>query len=171
MGKSIRIGIENFKTLIDSEYCYVDKTPLIANLINFVVSDEKTDVPVRKTKSALNGIFLFLRPRRFGKTLTLSMLKYFFDIDEKENAYLFDGLAISKEKEICEQFQNRFPVISLTLKDVKGKDDAGFLGEFNDCLKNEYKRHAYAKSSLTDRNDILTFERLSTGDGTAEDFK
>ena len=83
------------------------------------MSDEKTDAPVRKSKPALNGVTLFLRPRRFGKTLTLSMLKYFFDIDEKENAYLFGGLAISKEKEICEQFQNRFPVISLTLKDVK----------------------------------------------------
>jgi len=169
--KAPAIGIEDFKTFIDGNYYFVDKTGFIADLVSLEPSDEKTDVPVRRMKPALNGVSLFLRPRRFGKTLTLSMLKYFFDIDEKENAYLFDGLAISKEKEICEQFQNRFPVISLTLKDVKGKDDAGFLGEFNDCLKNEYKRHAYAKSSLTDRNDILTFERLSTGDGTAEDFK
>jgi hypothetical protein len=169
--KAPAIGIENFKTIIDGEYCYVDKTELIADLVNFVVSDEKTDAPVRKTKPALNGISLFLRPRRFGKTLTLSMLKYFFDIDEKENSYLFDGLAIANEKGICEQFQNRFPVISLTLKDVKGRNEEEFLEAFNDCLKNEYKRHAYAKSSLTDKNDIATFERLSVGDGTKGDFK
>jgi hypothetical protein len=170
MAKNIRIGIENFKTLIDSEYCYVDKTGLIADLVNFVVSDEKTDAPVRKSKPALDGVSLFLRPRRFGKTLTLSMLKYFFDIDEKDNAYLFEGLAISKEKEICEQFQNRFPVIFLTLKDVKGRNEDSFLSKFNYCLKDEYKRHAYAKSSLTDKNDIATFERLSVGDGTKDDF-
>ena len=117
--KAPAIGIEDFKTFIDGNYYLVDKTGFIVDLVSLVQGDAKTDEPVRKTKPALNGVSLFLRPRRFGKTLTLSMLKYFFDIDEKENAYLFDGLAISKEKEICEQFQNRFPVISLTLKDVK----------------------------------------------------
>ena len=169
--KAPAIGIENFKTIIDSEYCYVDKTGLIADLVNFVVSDEKTDVPVRKSKPALNGVSLFLRPRRFGKTLTLSMLKYFFDIDEKENSYLFDGLAISKEKSICAEFQNRFPVISLTLKDVKGRDEEEFLEALNDCLKNEYKRHAYAKSVLTSSSDQETFDRISDGKGTKGDFK
>jgi hypothetical protein len=138
MGKSIRIGIENFKTFIDGNYYLVDKTGLIVDLVCLAQSDAKTDEPVRKTKPALNGVTLFLRPRRFGKTLTLSMLKYFFDIDEKENAYLFDGLAISKEKEICAEFQNRFPVIFLTLKDVKGRNEEEFLEAFNDCLKDEY---------------------------------
>jgi hypothetical protein len=171
MAKNIRIGIENFKTLIDSEYCYVDKTELIADLVNFVVSDEKNDVPVRKAKPALDGVSLFLRPRRFGKTLTLSMLKYFFDIDEKDNAYLFGGLAISKEKEICAEFQNRFPVIFLTLKDIKGRNEEEFLEAFNDCLKDEYKRHAYAKSVLTSSSDQETFDRISDGKGTKGDFK
>ena len=71
--KLIPTGIENFKELIDKDYYYVDKTNLIVNIIN-----EK--------------VVLYTRPRRFGKTLNMSMLYYFFSIKEKENAYLFDGL-------------------------------------------------------------------------------
>ena len=76
--KLLPIGIENFKELIDKNYYYVDKTNLIANIIN-----EK--------------VVLYTRPRRFGKTLNMSMLYYFFSIKEKENAYLFNDLYISKE--------------------------------------------------------------------------
>ena len=75
--KLIPTGIENFKELIDKDYYYVDKTNLIVNIIN-----EK--------------VVLYTRPRRFGKTLNMSMLYYFFSIKEKENSYLFDGLNISK---------------------------------------------------------------------------
>ena len=63
-------------------------------------------------------VVLYTRPRRFGKTLNMSMLNYFYNIKEKENAYLFDGLAISKDEEVM-QHQNKYPVIILTLKDMK----------------------------------------------------
>jgi hypothetical protein len=127
MTKDVAIGIEDFKVLIDSNSDYVDKTSLIKDLL----------LPMQKGIPSLKGVTLFLRPRRFGKTLTLSMLRYFFDIDEKENAYLFDGLSISREKEITRAFQNRLPVIFLTFKDIKGNNEDSFLSKPNYCLKDE----------------------------------
>lgn len=89
--KRISTGIENFKELLDNNYYYVDKTKLIED----VLSDK---------------VMLYTRPRRFGKTLNMSMLYYFFSNKEKENAYLFDGLYISKQQE-AKSYQNQYPVI------------------------------------------------------------
>ena len=97
--KRISTGIENFKELLDNNYYYVDKTKLIED----VLSDKVT---------------LYTRPRRFGKTLNMSMLYYFFSNKEKENAYLFDGLYISKQQE-AKSYQNQYPVIFLSLKDMQ----------------------------------------------------
>ncbi|WP_300081301.1 AAA family ATPase [uncultured Thomasclavelia sp.] len=97
--KRISTGTENFKELLDNNYYYVDKTSLIED----VLSDK---------------VMLYTRPRRFGKTLNLSMLYYFFSNKEKENSYLFEGLNISKDKEILKH-QNQYPVIFLTLKDMQ----------------------------------------------------
>lgn len=97
--KRISTGIENFKELLDNNYYYVDKTSLIED----VLSDK---------------VMLYTRARRFGKTLNLSMLYYFFSNKEKENSYLFEGLNISKDKEILKH-QNQYPVIFLTLKDMQ----------------------------------------------------
>ncbi|MGM9948154.1 AAA family ATPase [Floccifex sp.] len=96
--KRIPIGIENFKEMIDTKSYYIDKTQLISNII-----DEK--------------VVLFTRPRRFGKTLNMNMLYYFFSDKEKENAYLFDGLKVSQDKKALEH-QNQYPVLFLTLKDM-----------------------------------------------------
>ena len=97
--KRLPIGIENFKELIDKNYYYVDKTMFIQDVCN-----EK--------------VILYTRPRRFGKTLNMSMLYYFFSIRQKENAYLFNGLEISKCMDVV-SYQNQFPVIFITLKDMK----------------------------------------------------
>ena len=97
--KRISTGTENFKELLDNNYYYVDKTSLIED----VLSDK---------------VMLYTRPRRFGKTLNLSMLYYFFSNKEKENSYLFEGLNILKDKEILKH-QNQYPVIFLTLKDMQ----------------------------------------------------
>ena len=97
--KRISTGTENFKELLDNNYYYVDKTSLIED----VLSDK---------------VMLYTRPRRFGKTLNLSMLYYFFSNKEKENSYLFERLNISKNKEILKH-QNQYPVIFLTLKDMQ----------------------------------------------------
>ena len=95
------IGIENFKELIDNKYYFIDKSDLIKGII--------------KEKVAV-----YTRPRRFGKTLTMSMLYYFFSIEEKSNAYLFDGLKIANYPDIL-QFQNQYPVILISMKDLKSR--------------------------------------------------
>ena len=97
--KLIPTGIENFKELIDKDYYYVDKTNLIVNIIN-----EK--------------VVLYKRPRRFGKTLNMSMLYYFFSIKEKKNSYLFNHLNISKNIDALKH-QNKYPTIFISLKDMK----------------------------------------------------
>lgn len=100
--KAIPIGYVDFKEIIDKQLYYVDKTEMIYNLLK------------NKEKS-----ILFMRPRRFGKTLNMSMLKYFFDINEKENAYLFNGLEISKHYDEVKEYQNAYPVISMSFKEAK----------------------------------------------------
>ncbi len=102
------IGIENFEKLRTEGFYYVDKTGLITELLN-----------------GWSEVNLFTRPRRFGKSLNMSMLKYFFsyDCDPK----LFDGLAISRETELCEKYMGRFPVISITLK---GVESVSFKGAY-----------------------------------------
>ena len=96
--KRVTTGTENFKEFMDKNYYYVDKTMLIDD----VLSDK---------------VMLYTRPRRFGKTLNMSMLYYFFSNQEKENAYLFDGLNVSKHQHLMIH-QNQYPVIFLSLKDM-----------------------------------------------------
>ena len=103
--KRIPIGYEDFKQLIDSGFYYVDKSMFIYELLH---------------SGGQNN--LITRPRRFGKTLNFSMLKYFFDINEKDNAYLFDGLKISEYYEELAMYRNTHPVITLSLKCAKQGD-------------------------------------------------
>ena len=100
--KKIPVGYEDFKLLTDGGFYYVDKTMLIYHLLNFGGQNN-----------------LITRPRRFGKTLNFSMLRYFFDITEKDNAYLFDGTQIMKHENEVAPYRNAFPVISLSLKSAK----------------------------------------------------
>ena len=94
--KPIPVGIEDFKELIDSNYCIVDKTLMIKELIG------------NRSK-----ISLITRPRRFGKTLNLSMIQRFFEKTEESNAYLFENLKISREGEKYLKHQGKYPVITL----------------------------------------------------------
>ena len=123
--KIVPTGIENFKELIDKDACYVDKT----NLIEKVLKEK---------------VVLYTRPRRFGKTLNMSMLYYFFSNKEKENAYLFDGLNISKNKEALKH-QNQYPVIFISLKDMKESK-----------IENQLVKFSYIIARLLDQfEDIL----------------
>ena len=100
--KAVPVGIEDFKELIQDEYYYVDKTLLIDEML------------MNKSK-----VTLFTRPRRFGKTLNMSMLKYFFDVkDKEENKKLFENLKVSNSEYMSEQ--GKYPVIFISLKDLKG---------------------------------------------------
>ena len=99
--KKLPIGISDFKKLIDGNYYYVDKTLLIKELIE-----------------SSGEVLLIPRPRRFGKTLNLSMLKYFFEKTETDNSVLFADTAIWQHEEY-RKLQGKYPVIFLTFKDVK----------------------------------------------------
>ena len=114
--KVLPIGIENFKEMIDKDFYYVDKTDFICEVLK-------------------ESFALYTRPRRFGKTLNMSMLYYFFSIKEKDNHYLFDGLKISDNKKAM-QYQNQFPVIFMTLKDMKSISFEGQKEQFADIIKN-----------------------------------
>ncbi len=103
MQAKLPMGIENFREMRTGGFYYVDKTGLIKTLL--------------ENPGKVN---LFTRPGRFGKTLNMSMLKYFFEAGS--DVMLFDGLEISKEKELCEEYMGKFPVISVSLKEVAGKD-------------------------------------------------
>ncbi len=100
--KKLPIGIEDFAEIITQDFYYVDKTGMIKELL-----------------SNWGKVNLFTRPRRFGKSINMSMLRYFFEIGTDKS--LFDGLAISEETELCERYMGQFPVISITLKNI----DAG----------------------------------------------
>ncbi len=108
MQTKLPMGIENFREIRTGGFYYVDKTGLIKTLL--------------ENPGKVN---LFTRPRRFGKTLNMSMLKYFFeagsDVMPFDNGTLFEELEISKEKELCEEYMGKFPVISITLKGATGE--------------------------------------------------
>lgn len=95
--------MSDFEEIRQNGYYYIDKSGLISDLL------------VRKAAK----VTLITRPRRFGKTLGMSMLAHFFDI-EKDSRALFEGLEISKQKELCVQWMNQYPVIFLTFKKVDG---------------------------------------------------
>ncbi len=99
--KKMPIGIEDFAEIITQGFYYVDKTGMIKELL-----------------SNWGKVNLFTRPRRFGKSINMSMLKYFFEIGTDKS--LFEGLVISKETELCEKYMGQHPVISITLKQVTG---------------------------------------------------
>ena len=94
------MGIEDFDRIRKDNFYYIDKTGLIKDLLEHPAY-----------------VNLFTRPRRFGKTLNMSMLKHFFEIGS--DSTLFDGLEIAKEKELCNKYMQKFPVISISLKNVE----------------------------------------------------
>lgn len=101
--KKLPIGIENFSDLIKDNFYYIDKTGLIKQLL-----------------TNWGAVNLFTRPRRFGKTLNMSMLECFFSVNSDKR--VFQGLEISKEKKLCEEYMGKFPVISISLKGINGRD-------------------------------------------------
>ena len=99
--KKLPIGIENFEKLRQEDFYYIDKTQLIEQLL-----------------TRWSEVNLFTRPRRFGKSLNMSMLQSFFELGKDKT--LFDGLRISDNQELCEKYQGKFPVVSVSLKGING---------------------------------------------------
>jgi hypothetical protein len=128
--KPLPIGIDNFEMLITRGYYFVDKTLLIKELLD--------------NKAAVN---LFTRPRRFGKTLNMSMLQYFFENNEKDNSYLFENLNIMEAGEKYISHMGKYPVINLSLKSGKQPNFELALKCIKDELVDEFRRHNYVLDS------------------------
>lgn len=128
--KIVSVGYEDFKRVIDKKLYYVDKTMLIHDII--------------KGSGMVN---LITRPRRFGKTLNLSMLKYYFDVTEKENGYIFDGLKISDHNDEFKDHRNAYPVIMLSMKGGKQPDFNMALGSLCNEVRRQYIKYRYIADS------------------------
>lgn len=146
------VGIDDFRKLRESDFYYVDKTRLIEQLLY-----------------RWSEVTLFTRPRRFGKTLNMSMLRSFFEIGTDKS--LFDGLYISGNKELCDGYMGKYPVIFLSLKGVDGLDFTTARRMLCAILKNELNRHYYLKTSdaLTDEDRTLFTKMLQGIDDNIED--
>ena len=128
--KKLPIGKSDFKEIIEKDYYYIDKSLFIKEVID---------------SSA--AVLLFPRPRRFGKTLNLSMLRYFFDCNEKESQKLFKKLGIWQAGEKYRQQQGKYPVVHLTFKDVKKGDWSQCYNKIINLIVNEIEHHKYLLSS------------------------
>lgn len=150
--KLLPTGIENFKTMIDKSAYYVDKTNFIEDVLN-------------------EQVVSYTRPRRFGKTLNMSMLYYFFSIKEKENAYLFDGLNITKNKDALKH-QNKYPTIFISLKEMKSLTFDAQISSFSNVIYELLEKNLEILSSdqLSDTTkDILN--KLHNRSSCIEDLK
>ena len=126
--KKLPIGIENFEEFLTEDFYYVDKTMFIKELLQ-----------------NWGKVNLFTRPRRFGKSLNMSMLKCFFEIGT--NPALFDGLKIMQEKELCEKYMGKFPVISISLKSVDGRSFESASAALQTVVGNEAMRFQFLLES------------------------
>ena len=149
---NLPVGIENFEEIRQLGFYYIDKTRLIEQLLQ-----------------GWGKVTLFTRPRRFGKTLNMSMLKSFFEIGTDKS--LFEGLYISGNKELCDEYMGKYPVIFLSLKGVDGLDFTTARRMLCAVLKNELDRHYYLKTSdaLTDEDRTQFGKMLQGTDENIED--
>ena len=135
--KRLPVGLENFEQIINDNYYYVDKTGLISELIR-------------------NGgmVNLFTRPRRFGKTLNMSMLEHFFSIERDQS--IFEGLKISKDTKLCEEYMGKYPVISISLKGI----NAATYEDAFDFAVQIMKNVAGKKQFLLESGNLSDFDKL-----------
>ena len=152
---NIPIGISEFEKIRKNDYYYVDKTELIRALV--------------KTEPA--EITLFTRPRRFGKTLVMSMLASFFDI-RRDSRDLFEGLKIAEDQKLCELWMNQWPVIFLSFKDAGGETFGDAYGLLQSIISQLYVEHAYLeKSTEIDESYKEIFTRLKRRQGNKTDVQ
>ena len=150
--KRLAIGVSDFKKIIEGDFYYFDKTKFIEEII--------------KDGSEVK---LFARPRRFGKTLNMSMLKYFFDIENKEeNKEIFKNLYIEKTEAFKEQGQ--YPVIFLSLKDLKALTWEQMEKAIKSTISRLFSEYKYLLNDL-DKFDTLTFENILLKNTELEDLK
>ena len=146
--KKFPIGIDGFEKIRTNDFYYVDKTLFIKELLQ-----------------NWDKVNLFTRPRRFGKTLNMSMLKCFFEIGS--DPALFDGLKIAQEKSLCERYMGKFPVISISLKSVDGRSLESASIALRTLIGNEARRFDFLRSStrLSEDEKAAYARLIKTGSG------
>lgn len=151
--KKLPVGVDSFNKLVQHDFYYIDKTGLLVELL--------------KNWAEVN---LFTRPRRFGKSLNMSMLQTFFEIGCDKT--LFDGLKISEEKELCQEYMGQFPVISISLKGVEGQTFQEALAAMKYIIGQEALRFGFLLESdrLSDKDKDIYQQLTEIGKGTGSLF-
>lgn len=156
MGKRIVVGSDIFDDFIGDEGYYVDKTELIYEL----------------AAGNRNKVTLFTRPRRFGKTLTMSMMESFFSIQKGDSRGLFAGLDIMKHEAFCAEWMNQYPTLFITLKDVEGRDFDSAFDVLKARLSSLCVKHSLlADDSRVDSADRETFLKLKNKEASLAETK
>ncbi|PWU05215.1 MAG: AAA family ATPase [Verrucomicrobia bacterium] len=149
------IGISDFKELIEGDYLFADKSLLIKDIIEDG-----------------SKVILFPRPRRFGKTLNLSMLYYFLRRNHSNETNLFDGLKISEDKEFCQKHQQQYPVIFITFKDIKKSNYADAYRDIVALIQELYATHRYLlEGDVLHPDEKLRFNALLNKQADSSDVE
>ena len=135
---SIPVGVSNFGEIRKNHYYYIDKSDLISDLL----------------KKAGTKVTLITRPRRFGKTLGMSMLEHFFDI-RKDSKEIFEGLEIASQTKLCKEWMNQCPTIFVSFRQVDGLDFSGAYGMLEMVISDLFKKHLY----LLDSENVSEFDK------------
>ena len=145
----LQVGSEFFREIRENDYCYVDKTAFIEEFLSSAIKNS-----------------LFTRPRRFGKTLMMTMLRDFFDISQDSKA-LFDGLAISKNKELCDKWMNQYPTVFITFKRTGGQSFEDALDKIRSRMSDVCNTFPFLTESKAvreiDRQDLETLNLKKAG--------
>ncbi len=146
---NLPVGVSDFQEIRQNGYYYIDKSGLIKELL----------------KNTATKVTLITRPRRFGKTLGMSMLENFFDI-RKDSRELFEGLEIADSPELCEKWMNQWPTVFFSLKDIDGLNFESAYRQLSAQISELYKKHAYLlENNALDSDDKQSFLALKAGRG------
>ena len=152
---NIPVGVSDFEEIRKNGYCYVDKSRLIGELLS------RTGTKVT----------IITRPRRFGKTLGMSMLENFFDI-RRDSRKLFEGLEITKNQALCVEWMNQYPTIIVSFRQVDGLDFTGAYDMLTMVIANLYNKHLYLLDSKNATQFQKTaFAHLAHGSGSVIEVK
>ena len=143
--KKLPVGIDNFEKLRKEDFYYVDKTGLIVDLLN-----------------SWGEVNLFTRPRRFGKTLNMSMFKSFFEIGGDKS--VFDGLAVAQDKALCDRYMGKYPVVFISLKGVDGTKFEEAYERLRNVIFDECSRLKF----LLDSNAIAEVDKVPDKAGAGQ---
>ena len=149
------IGISDFKELIEEKYDFADKTLFVKEIMGDGAK-----------------VILITRPRRFGKTLNMSMLQYFLQSNYPQEQNLFEGLAVSEDVEFCKTYQNQYPIIFISFKDIKKSNFVDAYADITKLIKKLYASHEYLlEGDILPEHEKHTFISLLNQDGIKTDVE